>query len=491
MIGADTFDVTYAVNSLYVLVCIALMTLSIVGISLFYSGLTQHRSCLTMLAIPMITLAVVAVDWFIWGYSLCYSPLSNKYIGNLKFAALRGISGDQLTLVTTRGNIIAANHVLLNGLIKAVCAALTFPGCIAERGRIIPMLLFMIPWCVIIYNPVTYWFWCSNGWLAVGSSNLPVLDFAGGTCIHIVSGFTTLAYSYALGPRNPKILRNYRISSTQNVVVGTFFVVVGWVGFISGCDFVFSSRSVYIIVNVILCTSFSAITWCMMDFYYSATPLAEDSGTERVPRRRFSVVSFTLGLMTGLVVFTPAGGYVCTSGACWKSITMGVVGAIFSNLGTRLKYFLRADDALDMFAVHGIGGIIGSLLTGIFANEGYQSRGGWVEGNWIQLAYQLLGCVVAILHVMVLSALFLHIINLIPGLHLRIDKNYKTRIQEAQSDNTELAGTDIYEFNGEYLHDYMEFAHTFKTKPPGESDSSIRTSTIKNSQNAQFYRKES
>lgn len=521
-------DLWSSINSLYMLYCTSLLPLAILGISLFYSGLTQRRSSLTMLALPLFLTPFVLIEWFIWGYSLCYSSSSNPFIGDMGYVVLRHMRDTVIdTYSTPRGDIWLISHFLFNGFMKVICVGLTFPGCIAERGRVLPMLVFLFFWSSFIYNLVTYWFWNKNGWLSVELDKLPVLDFSGGNCIHIVSGFTALAYSYILGPRNPKILYDYRSSNTGYIVIGTFFMTCGWCGFIAGCDFKFSEESIYIILNVLLCASVSGIVWSLIDYYFSVIPLEgaplestlsthkdkihvmrtsstnvrpvisltgasinqhyHDTKSNIVQRRKISMISFSSGLVTGLAVITPGGGYVSSPSDFWKSFVFGVVGSVLVNLSTRLKYFVQIDDALDIFAIHGVAGIVGSLLTGIFANQRYNSQGGWVKGNWIQFGYQLLGCTVVAAYVFVLTCVFLYIIDLIPGLHLRMDKDFNQRMRDermknqAQSNESpasidvedqyipgtanvisylekmELLGTDCYEFNGEYFMDFMEF----------------------------------
>lgn len=510
-----------SINAIYMIFCSSLLPLCLLGIALFYSGLTQRRSSFTMLALPVLLVPLIFIDWFIWGYSLCYSSSSNRFIGDLDFAVLRHVR-ESVTLIysTSRGDILSLNHFIFNGLFKVVCAGLTFPGCIAERGRIVPMLVFLFFWSCIIYNPVTYWFWNRNGWLSVERDQLPVLDFAGGNCIHIVSGFTTLAYSYILGPRNPKILYNYRNSNLSFIIIGTFFLLCGWMGFVGGCDFKFSTNSLYIITNTGMAAFTSGIVWTLIDFFFSVIPLdgeTHDSDNDKlitlptgnslgaavsqtgvmlnqhyhetksnfVQRRKFSMISFCSGMMTGLVVITPAGGYTASPTEFWKPFVFGFVGAILGNLSTRLKYFFNIDDALDIFAIHGVAGIVGSILTGIFANKLYDSSGGWVAGHWVQIGYQILGCVVTAAYVFGMTCVLLYIIDLIPGLHLRIDKDFNRRIRESMKpksgedtesqlsptefsrnqeqpdisfwERAELMGSDSYEFNGEYSMDFMEF----------------------------------
>lgn len=499
-------DLEAEINGLYILFCSLLLSMIICGISLFYSGITQRRSSFTMLAIPLFLLPFIMIDWFIWGYSLCYSTSSNKFIGDMNFVVLRHLRDPKYFMYETpRGSIYSINHFIFNGIMKAVCAALTFPGCIAERGRILPMLVFFFFWSCFIYNPVSYWLWNENGWLSVQTSNLPVLDFAGGTCIHIVSGFTVFAYSYLLGPRNPKILQDYQSSNNGFIIFGTFLMLCGWCGFIAGCDYKFSTTCISIIVTTLLCGFTSGIIWLLIDFYFSAIPLdgtisesVENSINENNVhngsveinqeyeepplkyRRNLSMISLTSGIITGLVVITPGGGYVSSTSDYWKSIIFGIVGAIIVNLSTRLKYFFKIDDSLDIFAIHGVAGIVGSILTGIFAVDGYDSKGGWVEGHWVQIAYQILGCVVAGVYVTVLSIFFLLIINQVPGLHLRMDKHFNSRSKNQEAEHIldiestyynnfhmrqedsmsegekyEIMGSDIFEF-GEHLMDFMQ-----------------------------------
>lgn len=489
-------DLSTAVDSLFMLVCTYLLLCMVLGMSIFYSGLIQRRSSFTIFLIPILVVAGIFLDWFIWGYSLCYSLSSNRFIGNLGFAVLRQLRDPQQRIYTTpRGDILSILHFLFNGLLKAICAVITFPGCAAERGRLLPMFVFIFCWSLIVYNPISYWYWNQNGWLSTQLNRLPVLDFAGGTCIHVVSGFTALAYSYILGPRNPEMVADYRSSNNSFMIIGMCILLVGWCGFISGCDYKLSSRSFYIIVNTWLSACSAGLVWLFIDFYTSAIPL-EEAGYEEIEledlnaegirmgrsdppiatTRKISMISFTSGVICGLVVFTPAGGYISSHTSFWKCIIFGIIGGLAGNLATRIKYFLRIDDALDIFAVHGICGIVGTILVGIFADKSFEASGGWVAGNWVQLGYQILGCVVTSVYSFVVSLVLLYLIDMIPGLHLRIDKSFNKRMrnrlrdrqgseegdlssidEDAGLERAELLGSDWYELNGEYSMDFMEF----------------------------------
>lgn len=520
---ADThLEVTIAIDSLFMLFCVCLLLCMVLGMSIFYAGLIQRRSSFTILLIPILILAGVFLDWFIWGYSLCYSLALNRFIGNLGYAVLRQLRDpDQRIYATPRGEILSIMHFLFNGLLKMVCCVITFPGCTAERGRMVPMFVFILCWSLIVYNPITYWYWNQNGWLSTQLNRLPVMDFAGGTCIHVVSGFTALAYSYILGPRNPALVANYRSSSNSNMIIGMCLLLMGWCGFVSGCDYKLSATTFYIVVNTWLSACSAGIVWMLIDFYTSAIPLefcesegielqdfnlVEQNSTE--PRitvagpRKISMVSFTSGVVCGLVVFTPGGGYISSHTSFWKPIVFGVIGGAVGNLSTRIKYFLRIDDALDIFAVHGVCGMVGTILVGIFADNNFGSDGGWVESNWKQIGYQILGCVVTAAYSFIISLVLLYAIDMIPGLHLRIDKTYNSRLRRSirdhhepengdlasfdeddRNEKAELLGSDWYEFNGEYAMDFMEFIKVVdpedyaeqivaETISPGESETS-------------------
>lgn len=557
------YDAITAVNGIFILTCTSLLPIVILGIAFFYAGLTQRRSALTMLGLPICLTPLVFVDWFVWGYSLCYASSNNHFIGTMSFVVLRHLRDPvNMIYMTARGGVLAYNHFLFNGLMKCICVALTFPGCIAERGRVVPMLVFLFLWSCIVYNPVTYWYWNDDGWLSAQPHRLPVLDFAGGGPIHIVSGFTVLAYSYILGPRNPKILVNYRNTNTGWVLVGTFLTLFGWNGFVAGCNMVFLESVGYIFINTVLCGSVSGIIWVSIDYYWSAIPLEESnpaSGTpqpnlhaehtslelgdlpmapyrsessaiarpaplapmisatgvtinqhshypqESNPRRKLSLISFSSGVMTGLVVVTPAGGYISNSFDFWKCIVYGLIGGSITNISTRIKYSVQVDDALDIFAIHGVAGIIGSILTGIFATAAYGRKGGWVESNWKQIGYQILGCVVTAAYVFVVSCVLLYVIDWVPLLHLRIDKDFnKRRRRERDSPSThddnaaenhsfeceeteisegekmELLGSDTYELNGEFLMDFMEMIKVIQ--PDENYDDDIISERYRNAQ---------
>ena len=220
-------------------------------------------------------------------------------------------------------------------------------GAIADRGRILPALVFIFIWATVVYDPIAYWTWNGNGWLFTLGS----LDFAGGTPVHINSGVAALAYALMLGRRvGYDKVRGlpYRPHNVTHVVLGTVFLWVGWFGFNGGSALGSNIKAVMACYVTNLAASVGGITWVLLDYRLEG---------------KWSTIGFCSGAISGLVAITPAAGFVTP----WAAFVIGLCGGGFCNFATKLKFLLGIDEALDVFAVHGVGGIVGNLLTGIFA----------------------------------------------------------------------------------------------------------------------------
>lgn len=220
-------------------------------------------------------------------------------------------------------------------------------GAIADRGRILPAVVFVFIWATIVYDPIACWTWGPNGWLhALGS-----LDFAGGTPVHINSGVTALAYSLMIGKRTGYERLNglpYRPHNVTNVMLGTVFLWVGWLGFNGGSTLAANVLTAQVLFITNLTACLAGLTWVLLDYRLEG---------------KWSTIGFCSGAITGLVAITPAAGYV----PIWSCAVFGIVGGTAANFATKLKFLIGVDEALDVFAVHGVGGIVGNLLAGIFA----------------------------------------------------------------------------------------------------------------------------
>jgi Amt family ammonium transporter len=309
----------------------------------------------------------------------------------------------------------------------------------------LPCIIYMFIWTTIIYDPIACWTWNPSGWVF----QMGGLDFAGGTPVHIASGCAALAYSYMLGKRSGHGTQelNYRPHNVTHIVIGTVFLWVGWFGFNAGSALSANLRAVMAAVCTNLAACVGGITWCLVDYRLE---------------RKWSTVGFCSGVIAGLVCITPGSGYV----PAWAAVIFGVCGGVACNYATKLKYFLRCDDALDIFAVHGVGGFIGNILTAFFATDyiahldGYTViEGGWLNHHWVQIGYQLADSFTGGAYSFLGTCLILGALDFIgkfvPAFRLRA------------TEEEEAAGIDDVEI-GEFAYDYVEL--TREVKIPDDDD---------------------
>lgn len=393
----------------------------------FYSGLARRKSALSLIYLSVAATAIVSFQWFFWGYSLTFSHTAGRFIGDLSNFGFRNVLAQPSVGSPKIPDLLFAVYQCM---FAAITVALAI-GAVAERGRLLPCMVFAFVWTTIIYDPIACWTWNPSGW----SAHLGGLDFAGGTPVHIASGSAALAYSFMLGKRrgHGTFELNFRPHNVTHIVIGTVFLWVGWFGFNAGSALSANMRAVMAAVVTNLAASTGGLTWCLIDYRLE---------------RKWSTVGFCSGVVTGLVVITPGSGYV----PAWAAVVYGVVGATAANFATKLKLWLDIDDALDIFAIHGIGGLVGDLLTGIFAADyiahldGYTViPGGWINGHWVQIAIQLADGVTGMTYSFVGSCLILFVISYIPGLHLRA------------TEEEEIMGMDDCEI-GEFAYDYVELS---------------------------------
>ncbi|KAI0505258.1 ammonium transporter [Xylaria bambusicola] len=411
----------------------ALVLLMIPGVGFFYSGLARRKSALSLIWLSVMATAVTTFQWFFWGYSLTFSHHASSYIGDLSNFGMKDVLAHPSVGSSRLPDLLFAVY---QGMFSAITVALA-TGAVAERGRMLPCIVFMLIWATIIYDPIACWTWNPAGW----SNKLGGLDFAGGTPVHIASGSAALAYSMMLGKRRGHGTHelNFRPHNVTHIVIGTVFLWVGWFGFNAGSAFSANMRAVMAawVTNLSACVG--GITWCVLDYRLE---------------RKWSTVGFCSGVVAGLVAITPGSGFVPS----WAAVPFGVLGACFANYATKLKFLLRIDDSLDIFAVHAVGGFVGNILTAFFAAD-YIAHldgvtvipGGWLNQNWIQLAYQLADSVAGGVYSFGGTCIILFIINLIPGLKIRA------------SEEAEILGIDDAEI-GEFAYDYVELTREVLTE---------------------------
>lgn len=312
------------------------------SLSFFYSGLARRKSALSLIWLSVMATAVVSFQWFFWGYSLTFSHKAGKFIGTLDNFGFRNVLAQPSVGSSRIPDLLYAVYQCMFAAITVAIAV----GAVAERGRLLPCVIFMFVWSTLIYDPIACWTWNPSGWVYKFGG----LDFAGGTPVHISSGSAALAYSFVLGRRkgHGTYELNYRPHNVTHIVIGTVFLWVGWFGFNAGSALSANMRAVMAAVVTNLAACVGGITWCLVDYRLE---------------KKWSTVGFCSGIVAGLVAITPGSGYV----PAWSAVVYGIVAGIGCNYATKLKYFVRCDDALDIFAVHAVGGLIGNICTAFFA----------------------------------------------------------------------------------------------------------------------------
>ncbi|RQM07220.1 hypothetical protein DH86_00000918 [Scytalidium sp. 3C] len=430
----------------WMLTSTALVLLMIPGVGFFYSGLARRKSALALIWLSMMSVGVVAFQWFFWGYSLAFSHTGGKFIGDLTNIGFRNVLGRPSVGSPRIPDLLFAVY---QGMFAAITPALAI-GAAADRGRLLPCIVFIFVWSTIIYDPIACWTWNPSGWVF----KLGGLDFAGGTPVHISSGAAALAYSLMLGKRsgyNDTRGLPYRPHNVTHVVLGVVFLWVGWFGFNGGSALAANMRAIMACVVTHIAASVGGVTWCVLDYRLD---------------KKWSTVGFCSGAVAGLVAITPASGFV----PAWSAVIFGVVGGIACNYATKIKYWLKIDDALDIFAEHAIGGLVGNILTAFFAAD-YIAHldgatvipGGWLSHHYVQLGYQLADSVSGFAYSFCGTCLILFVMNLIPGLSLRV------------SEEEEYMGLDDAQL-GEFAYDYVELRretdHTIATDATHTDDKS-------------------
>ncbi|KAF7320037.1 Ammonium transporter [Mycena kentingensis (nom. inval.)] len=400
------------------------------GLAFLYSGLSRRKSALSLIWAVSGANAVTIFQWFFWGYSLAFSSsATNGFIGNLKNFGLRRVLGEP-----SPGSPLIPELLYAFFQMEFACVtAAILMGGIAERGRVFPAMVLTFLWITLVYCPVACWAWSTNGW----AFKYGVLDFAGGGPVEIGSGVGGLALSWVLGRRGRNELLNFRPHNVSMVNLGTFILWFGWLGFNGGSAFGANLRAVMAVWNSMLAAAFGGMAWVLLDFRLE---------------RRWSMVSLCSGTIAGLVAATPSSGFIPP----WASVIVGILSGGLCNFATKLKFFMSIDDALDLFAEHAIGGIVGLLCNALFASNSVISLdgvnttvpGGWIDHNWKQLYIQVAYIVACSAYVFAMTALLVKVVDLV-GLKLRITEA-EERLGMDEIEIGEFA-TDEFELRREYM----------------------------------------
>lgn len=344
--GADTA---------WVLISTALVILMTPALGLFYGGLVKTKNALNTLLHSLFLLGAISLQWALIGYSLAFGPDHGGLIGGPDWFGLRGVGGEPNT---TYAATIPHSTFMMFQMAFAIITPALISGAFAERKKFSAFVLFSLLWATFVYDPVAHWVWGSGGWL----HNLGALDFAGGTVVHITSGVSALVCAHVIGPRTPA---PYRADTVQDALaslangegphnavitlVGAALLWFGWFGFNAGSALGANALASQAFVTTHLAASGGAVAWVISHY---------------VRTKKVSVLGIGLGGVAGLVCITPAAGFVSPLAA----ILMGVLAGLVCSVAVE-KAKLLVDDSLDVFGVHGVGGILGAVLTGLLATD--------------------------------------------------------------------------------------------------------------------------
>ena len=358
-------------DTAWVLVCCSLVLLMTPSLALFYGGMVRRKNVLSTLTLSYTFMALIGVQWVFYGYSLAFGADINGIIGGLNFVGLNGVgalpNGDYSK--TIPHELFAAFQMMF-----AVITPALITGAFVERVKFKSFLLFSLLWATLVYDPLCHWVWGQGGWL----KTLGVLDFAGGTVVHIAAGFSALAFALVIGPRKGYGKSPMEPNNIPLTVLGTGLLWVGWFGFNAGSALAANGVAVNALVTTNTSAATAGLVWMMLSWLDG----------------RPSTLGIATGMVVGLAAVTPASGYVTPL----ASMVIGAVAAPLSYYTMRFRERRQLDESLDVWACHGMSSLWGMMATGLFATLAVNGEGanGLFFGNPDQVGIQLLAVAVTI-----------------------------------------------------------------------------------------------
>ena len=368
------------------------LMMSVPGLALFYSGMVRKKNVLATMAQTLAAVALGSILWMIAGYSLTFTG-EGPLIGTFERLFLNGM---ELNTISPFAKTIPESVFMLYQMTFAVITVALVAGSVADRMRFSAYLWFVAGWLMLVYVPLAHWVW-GGGFLATAG----VLDFAGGTVVHANAGIAGLVACYLLGSRHGYGTDNLAPYDLSLAVVGTGLLWVGWFGFNGGSALGANSRAGFAVVATHLAACAGVLTWMVLEWWDRGKP---------------SVLGMISGAVAGLGTITPASGYVLP----WHGIVIGIIaGAVCYWACTKLKTKFRYDDSLDVFGVHGIGGVTGTILAGVFAVAAIGDTAGLIEGNGNQVLIQVYGVAATLAWSGVVTLVLLKVIGFFLPLRVR------------------------------------------------------------------------
>jgi ammonium transporter, Amt family len=401
-------------DTAWVLISTALVMLMVPGLALFYGGLVRGKNALNSMMMSLVPLGIVTVQWVVIGYSLSFSP-GNALLGGVSWWGFAGVGG--AANATYSATIPHLAFALFQAMFAVITVAL-ISGAVVERMRFPAYLLFALAWTTLVYDPLAHWVWGDGGWLR----NLGALDFAGGTVVHVSAGTAALVAALILGRRHVLGRAPLVPHSVPFTLFGAGLLWFGWFGFNAGSALSASELAATAFATTHAAAAAGLTAWILIDL---------------VRTGRATAVGAATGAVVGLVAITPAAGFVSPRAA----LAIGVCAALASYGAMQLRARTSVDDTLDVFACHGVAGIVGALLTGVFASKAVNAAGAdglFAGGGFHQLGVQA----VAVLVTMILSG----------GLTAGILVAIRALLGVRGSITDELTGMDSSEHGEEAYH---------------------------------------
>ncbi len=392
----------------WIMTATALVMLMTPALGFFYGGLVRKKNLVSTIVQCLIIFAVVSIIWVILGYSLVFGPSTHGIIGDLSLVGLNNIGVHSVNQALAP-DIPELLFFAFQLKFAAITPALIIGAC-AERIKFRSLLIFIVLWSTLIYAPIAHWVWNPDGWLRF----LGAIDFAGGIVVHVSAGLSALAAALVIGRRKgcgipwkehmkaakKESASEFKPTNIPYVLLGAGLLWFGWFGFNGGSALAANDLAVLALVTTNLAAAAAAVSWMIMDWVIKGKP---------------SAVGISIGAVVGLVAITPAAGYVTVTSALIIGLAAGVISNLVANWRAGRS---RIDDTLDVFACHGVGGIWGSIATGLFASAAVNGVNGLLFGNAGQLASQLLAVAVVAPFAFFGSYLLLRLVNVFSPLRV-------------------------------------------------------------------------
>ena len=380
-------------DTAWVIVATALVMMMTPALAFFYGGMVRKKNILSTLNLCFITIALISIQWVLYGYSLAFGSSVGGLVGGLNFLGFNGVDGNvNADYAATIPHLAFAAYQMMFAIITPALIV----GAFVERVRFRTFLLFTLLWATLVYDPVAHWVWGVGGFLR----GLGALDFAGGTVVHITAGFSALAFALVIGPRRGYGQAVMEPSTIPYTVLGAGLLWMGWFGFNGGSALAANGLAVNALVTTNTAAAAAALVWMFLSWR----------------ENRPSVLGIVTGAVVGLVAITPAAGFVTPLAA----ILIGAIAAPVSYYAIRLRQTLELDESLDVWGCHGMAGTWGALATGLFATKSVNAAGadGLFYGNPGQLWIQFVGFLVSAVFAFVVTYVVAKILSATMGLRV-------------------------------------------------------------------------